>query len=291
MHSSKTAVSITFIGNAHLGAAYKLQLKDEAIVGLKKAPYWTDLYYDVVEHYFWRPQAIGRISDPKKTPRHWDHWKNKLESQETPLNHIVNFLFHIAPQDLLDRVISALLKRHISDLQLVAPTAGTIDGNIVQPDIIVSNSTDLVFVEMKVDSQSSIDQFTKYAIAAHCIMQDEPKLKSVDLVVLSRRADHGHVWKNSKGLGLADERAIRDVAVRGLERDPSIWSQRGVQSFLKSNPKSVSLISAQVKSMGLHLADYGVLERTLREYAAEEKTVARLIDGVLYEFARRRLVE
>ena len=94
---------------------------------LEKTPYWTDLYYDVVEHYFWRPQAIGRISDQTKPSRHWTCWKKKLESQETPLNHIINLLFHIAPQELLDRVISALLKRQIFDLQLVALTAGTID--------------------------------------------------------------------------------------------------------------------------------------------------------------------
>jgi hypothetical protein len=43
--------------------------------------------------------------------------------------------------------------------------------------------------------------------------------------------------------------------------------------------------------MGLHLADYAVLESALFEYAAEEKTVERLIHGVLHEFARRNLVE
>jgi hypothetical protein len=260
-------------------------------VALIKAPYWTDLYYDVVEHYFWRPQAIGRISDRTKPARNWDHWKGKLESQETPLNHIVDFLFHIAPQDLLDRVISALLKRQMSDLQLVAPTPGTLDNNIVQPDIIVCNSTALVFVEMKVDSQSSIDQFTKYAIAAHCIMQDEPEPKSVDLIVLSRYADHGRVWKDSKRLGLADERAVRDAAIRGLEHDPTLWGQRGVQRYLKSNPDVVSLVADRVRSMGLHLVDYAVLEGTLREYAAEEKTVEHLIHGVLHEFSRRHLVK
>ena len=44
----------------------------------------------------------------------------------------------------------------------------------------MSNSAALVFVEMKVDSKCSIDQFAKYAIAAHCIMQDEPQITSVD---------------------------------------------------------------------------------------------------------------
>lgn len=259
-------------------------------MALKKAPYWTDLYYHVIEHYYWRPQAIGRISDHTKIPRPWAHWKDKLTIQETPLNHIIDFLFHIAPQDLLDRVISALLKRKISKLELVIPTAGTIDDNIVQPDIIVSNSKALVFVEMKVDSQSSIDQFTKYAIAAHCIMKDEPKLKSSDLIVLSRHADHGRLWKNSKNLGLTNEQSVRRVAIRGLKHDPTVWSQRGVQSYVRSNPDDISSISKLVRTMGLHLADYSLFEGALRKYAAEEKTVEHLIQGVLHEFSRRHLV-
>ena len=259
-------------------------------MALEKAPYWTDLYYQVVEHYFWRPQAIGRISDPSKPAHPWKHWQDKLKSQETPLNHIIDFLFHVAPQDMLDRVISALLGRTISGLQLVAPSDGTIEGNVVQPDIIVSNATALVFVEMKVDSQSSIDQFTKYAIAAHCILQDEPQIKSVDLVLLGRHTDHGRVWKNAKRLGVSNERSVREAALRGLEHDPSVWGQRGVQSYLKSNPDALPHLCKHVKAMGLRLTDYAVLEAALRAYAAEEKTVERLIDGVLQEFARRKLV-
>lgn len=258
---------------------------------LKKAPYWTDLYYRVVEHYFWRPQAIGRKSDPEGPSRPWDHWKDKLQSQETPLNHILDFLFHIAPQELLDRVVSALLQRQLSNLQLVAPADGTIDYNVVQPDIIVSNSTALVFVEMKVDSKSSIDQFAKYAIAAHCIMEDEPKLTSVDLVLLTRNTDFERVWRDSKRLGLSSERALREVAVRGLEHDPTVWSERGVQRFTKSHPEAIPKLSARIRLMGLHLADYAVLETALREYAADERTVDRLIQGVLQELARRKLVE
>ncbi len=260
-------------------------------MALEKAPYWTDLYYQVIEHYFWRPQAIGRISDESKTPKPWKHWKGKLESQETPLNHIVNLLLHIAPQDLLDLIVSGLLNRQIANLELVVPTKGVIDEHVVQPDIIVCNATELVFIEMKVDSQSSIDQFTKYAIAAHCVMKDEPRLESADLIVLSRQTDHKKVWKNANNLGLGSEASLREVAIRGLQGDQSIWNQSGVKKFLNSDPDSVSDILGQVNSMGLHLADYRILEKMLREYATKEKTVERLIEGVLMEFKRRHLVE
>jgi hypothetical protein len=43
-------------------------------VPLKKAPYWTDLYYRMVEHYFWKPQEIGRKSVREGRSHPWDHW-------------------------------------------------------------------------------------------------------------------------------------------------------------------------------------------------------------------------
>lgn len=257
---------------------------------LEKAPYWTDLYYRVVEYYFWRPQAIGRKSDPGRTSQPWKHWKDTLERQETSLNHILELLFHIAPDELLDRVVSALLQRQVSNFKLVAPTAGTIDYNVVQPDIIVSNSSALVFVEMKVDSQCSIDQFAKYAIAAHCIRQDEPQITSVDLVLLTRHTAHERVWKKAKKLGLSTEQSVREVSTRALQADPTLWDERGVQRYTKSHPEAIPLLAKQLSSMGLHLLDYSVLAKALRDYAVEETTVDRLIHGVLKEFERRNLV-
>jgi hypothetical protein len=257
---------------------------------LEKAPYWTDLYYRVVEHYFWSPHRIGRKSDPEAARWPWNHWKDKLGSQETPLNHILDFLFHIAPERLLDQVVSALLPRPISGLKLVAPSPGTIDYNVVQPDIIVSNSAELVFIEIKVDSRSSIDQFAKYAIAAHCIRQDEPAINSVDLILLGRSTAHGRVWKRARKLGLFSDQAVREVALRALQHEPTIWGERGVQRYIGSHPEVIPALADQLMSMGLHLRDYCPVESALRNYASEDTTLNHLIDGVLHEFTRRRLV-
>jgi hypothetical protein len=257
---------------------------------LEKSPSWTELYYQVVEHYFWRPQAIGRKANPKISPQPWVHWKLKLQKQETPLNHILNFLFHIAPQELLDQAISALTQRQLSNLELVTPTQGTINNNIVQPDIIVCNLSSLVFIEMKVDSQSSIDQFAKYAIAAHSIAKDEPTITTIDLVLLSKHTEHGKIWKNSRKLGLTDTQSLRNVAISGLLNDGKIWGERGVKRHLKHFPESVHDIAKHIDSMGVHLSNYETLGRALSNYAAEEKTVGRLIEGVLAEFEARGLL-
>jgi len=190
---------------------------------------------------------------------------------------------------LLDRVVSAFLGRSAVGGQLVSASADVVDVHIVQPDIIFSDGRALVFIEMKVDSCSSIDQFVKYAIAAHCICRDSPNIESVDLVMLSRDGTHLQLWKKAKTLGLTDTAAVRKVALRGLKEDMDVWGEAGVPSFLEKNPGVTAALSQQVSSMGLHLADYRSLQTTLQEYATEEKTVSRLIEGVLWEFARRGL--
>lgn len=258
-------------------------------MALKKAPYWTDLYYSLVEHYFWRPQDIGRKAHPDMPSHPWAYWRSRLLSQETPLNHILDLLFHISPKELLDQSISALLERQESNLELVSPEEGTLDDNVVQPDIIVSNNKSLIFVEMKVDSKSSIDQFVKYAIAAHCILKDEPAIESVNLIILSRHRDHSQIWRGAKRKGLKSVDEIRELALKGLNGDQSIWDERGVQRYLSKNPAAVADLSNIIQTMGLHLADYKMLESALSTYIKKEKSIAPLVEGVLEEFGRRKL--
>lgn len=256
---------------------------------LRKAQLWTDIYYRVVEEFFWRPQIIGRKSDPNRPSRPWSHWRQKLASQEVALNHILDLLFHIAPQELLDLVVSDLLTTQLTGFELVEPSEGLIDPNIVQPDVILSNGETVVFLEMKVDSKSGIDQFVKYAIASHLIRRDEPALSRSELVILGRELDHAKVWKRSKSLGLKSAAHVRAAAKRGLGGDDSVWSERGVQRFLARNPTAASDLGGIVESMGLVLADYHTLADVLRGFAAREETAERLVHGVLGELNRRGL--
>lgn len=257
-------------------------------MALQKAPFWTDLYYQVVQHYFWSPQRIGRISDPNKTGKPWAHWRNALASQETPLNHIIDLLFHIAPDDFIDFVMTALLGRNVEGFNLVETSEGTLDSNVVQPDMILCNGKELVFIEMKVDSQSSIDQYIKYAIASACIRAEEKSIKSVDLIMLTRKADHRFVWKNARRLKIECEDSLKQVARKAL-KDNSILCQRGVQKHFRRNPDDLDTVAAEIDRLCLHMVDYTVLKHAMEVYASKEKSLSNLIHGVIEELNRRSL--
>lgn len=257
-------------------------------MALRKAPFWTDLYYKVVEYYFWSPQVIGRISNPGKSAKPWHHWRNSLSSQETPLNHIIDFLFHIAPDEFLDSVLVSLLGREAKGFSLVEPSAGTLDASIVQPDMIICNQKELVFIEMKVDSQSSVDQFIKYAIAAECIRAEDPLIRSTDLIMLARKAEHSCVWKNAGRLGIQCDESLRQIAKLALDKE-SILCQRGVQKYFRANPDAKVKIAAQIDRMRLHMVDYSVLKDAMTAYVSREKSLNNLINGVIEELGRRSL--
>ncbi len=257
------------------------------VMALTRSSQWTDLYYKIVGHYFWNPAEIGRVSDKSKPSHHWRHWESKLRKQEAPLNHILDFLFYLAPQDLLDDVISKMLGRRVTNLELVVADREVLSGNLVQPDIIVTNGSDLIFVEMKVESQSSIDQFVKYAIAAHCLTKSERSLKSASLVLLAKHTNFQSLWKNAKKLDITDAKSLRSVAIRGLDGDSSVWSQKSVQRYLSTTPDARSSVRRHVKDLELSIANYGDLTSVLEAHPTNESIVSRIIEGVLSEIKQR----
>jgi len=260
-------------------------------MAMSPAPFWTDLYYHVVEYYFWRPQLIGRKALPGVPAKAWPEWERGLRGQEIPLNHILDFLFYVSPPVLLDRVVTALTGRTFEGLALSAAGPGVLDVHVVQPDMILTNGKQLVLIEMKVDSKSSVDQLVKYAIGAHCMMQDHPEIDSVDLVLLSRTTDHNRAWKNQKALGIVDESSLRAAAVRRLTGDDSIGAKGGIQRFKRLRPDAFQEVGTTLEAMKLHLVNYDSLAAALRQFAAQEHTLSRLIDGVLHEFQERKLVQ
>lgn len=256
---------------------------------LGKAPSWTDFYYSIVEYYFWRPQLIGRIKHPELAGKRWTHWEQKLRSQEAPLNHILDLFFHFAPQRLLDIYISELLNRHVTGLDLVYPQDGAIDYNIVQPDIILRNNNSLIFIEMKVDSKSSLDQFAKYAIASNWLISNDSSVDNIDLIVLSRYTSHDKVWQRSSNLGISSTEAVKRITVEGLKGNRSVWRQRAVPKFLETYSNSIKDVIAIVDKMNVTLTDYQLLYDSLQKFAASETIVEDLISGVLDELEKREL--
>jgi len=243
---------------------------------------WTSHYYSIVEHYFWEPGLIGRKSHGETHP--WDYWKESLERQETPLNQMLNLLFCLAPRQVVDDCIGALVGGSLSGTGLVEVG---LNHSIVQPDLVFKSGRRVTFVEMKVDSKSSIDQFVKYAIAAQLIQAEGANIESFHLVMLSRSTLHEKLWQGHRFHATQE---LRDLAVQGLRHDSGVWRQSAVPTYLAGHPDRIDDLERIISSMGVTLRDYSTLRASLEVARSfDDSTLGRLIDGVLCEFDKRGL--
>ena len=255
---------------------------------VKQQAHWTSLYYEIVSDYFWAPQMIGRISDPKRRSRRWEFWDKKLKSQELALNHILNLAFYLAPQELVDNSLSSLVGKEVSGMQLVKLQKSNV--HLIQPDLVFTDSERVCFIEMKVDSRSGVDQFAKYAIAAKQLLDGPGGVEEVILVMLVRHAEHSRIWKRAKLDGLTSLAGLRDHTLHGFAGGTDVWKEKAVPRFISGFPGDLPRVREVVETMEVRLADYGSLAEVFRSYPAPDPTAEKLIKGVLVEIERRGLV-
>lgn len=251
---------------------------------IKELDGWTDHYYDFIDHYYWRPNRIGLKKD-KTTSKGWGPWLEKLRQYEPALNHMFDLFFHLAPQDLVDDAIGRLVGQPVDGMRLVK-----LDGlnpNVVQPDMVFFDGLQLVFVEMKVRSTSSVDQFVKYAIAAQ---HGANLANQFHLVMLVPEAKHEKVWKGK----FRSKEDLRATALRGIDGDDSVWSRpkNAARTHMENlENRGLEGLREIVQSITLTLKDYSSLQQTLQAYLeAEDRngTTQRLVEGMLRELCNRQ---
>jgi len=262
----------------------------EETVGVKRAGPWAEIYYEAVEDYFWVPKLIGRR--PLEVSSSWGELSEALRQREVPLNHILNMFFVLAPQAVLDAALSALVGAPVSGFELASKSRGLPElsrkaGVFTRPDFIFTNDVELLVVEMKLDTESGVDQFVKYAILAERFAELHPGLKAARLVLLAKTRDFARLWGDR---GVADEDALRARALRGISGGGGIWKASGVQRYLQKASDAVrTRLCQRVKSMPLSVSTFTDLLDALTRQPGPDPTAAKLIDGLVKELKGRSL--
>ena len=253
---------------------------------MKKLTHWTAQYYDQVEHYYWRPQDFGRIT--KGQGKSWGYWRDKLHVQETPLNHLLSQLFVMMPLDFTEHILSKSTDKPMKGYQLVNPyhKSAPLNG-AVQPDLTFQSQNEILFIEMKVDSYSSLDQFVKYAIAALAYEKAFGIQDSLDLVMLGKSTSFGSMFRPVKTI--PDEETLRTQALLGINGAP-VWTQAGTQSFVnKSTAKDRERLIAIINRLKLHFLDYQSLGTAIHGYESPDETASKIANSFIAELQSRTL--
>ena len=249
---------------------------------------WTKEYYEIMEFYYWEPQHIGKIKNPKSSIRDSYKMREKLRKMEVSLNHQLNLFFLLAPKDFHRRFFQSIFKKELKeDLQMLSGGAADkiISANLTQPDMMFVGNAQNFFVELKLDSKSSIDQVLKYTVLHALECEAAGTVKPFYMLFIGK-GGFENLWKerfkNVTGL----KNTIRSYNYKALERKTKVLAAIDFDSIVETALRS-----------RIEMINYTKLSKFIDGYSKEinlksiySDSIIRLMEGMREELEFRGLV-
>ncbi|MEP7306397.1 MAG: hypothetical protein ABJA98_12845, partial [Acidobacteriota bacterium] len=128
---------------------------------------WIDSYYEALEFLYWEPQHLGRKTNPVAELNTLEKVKRRLRRMEVTLNHNIAQFFLLAPDSFRNDLFAELFAQPFTGRLEMFGRAAELELELVnsmQPDLAFVSEVDVVSLEMKVGSKSSVTQVLKYAL-------------------------------------------------------------------------------------------------------------------------------
>ena len=150
---------------------------------------WTEIIYDVYDFLYWEPQHIWKIKNKNSKINSVKKSINHIEKMEVSLNQILNIFFSFLPSELFTNLVEGVIKKPISKekytlyLKEVDNLIDWINFS-TQPDFFFIWKEKNIFIEMKINSKSSLEQLMKYIYLHIKDCERENKEKKLVLIFL-----------------------------------------------------------------------------------------------------------
>ena len=132
---------------------------------------WNNEYYDIINFYYWEPQHLGKIKNPNSKIQSIHDALSHIAKMEVSLNHQFNLFFQLLPSVILNDILNKIDNNYISTDKLSYQSIEDINtlnlNDATQPDVFFKSNKDLVAIEFKLGTKSSIEQIMKYATLFH----------------------------------------------------------------------------------------------------------------------------
>ena len=249
-------------------------------------PHWNNVYYDILQEYYWDPKLIGRVPANPAIFANDREMLGNLRRMEVSLNHILALFFSLAPQDYVcglerevfgDTTDKTYRNVGIFELRQNAPHDPT------QPDIFMASADTCFSVEVKIGAKSSLDQVVKYALLHSCHEKRTGEVLRSRLMYLTPRPV-AKTW----GEKFSDVETMR-VALDGFD----------FATFLKKSKMSKVLTAAELeaasRSMEVSHITFERFHQITKTYAESispgvrfADSARKLVDGLIHELEFRR---
>jgi hypothetical protein len=250
---------------------------------------WTSEYYDIMEFYYWEPQHLGKIKNPKSRYNNEKKALQHIQNMEVSLNHMFNIFFRLAPSAFINQVISNSFGKNIQDSFTLQGRYDILEfSSLVQPDLLFSSETTNFSIEMKIGAKSSLSQVYKYALL-HWLEQQHSDSQKKSLLLYVGKGSFNDLWVEGFTSAVELKKQALNLDISKLrtnaakkETIPIDWY--AVQSVLDNTDIaycSYSEFSMLLKAFLTHLT----------ENSNESETIHKLFSGLYAELERRALIE
>jgi hypothetical protein len=262
---------------------------------------WTSQYYDTAEFYYWEPQHLGKIKNPKSRYNNQQDVLDHIQNMEVSLNHIFNVFFRIVPSKFINTLLNETCNVGASpviraDTQGDFYTQGRYDvlkfSKLVQPDLLFTSEIANFSIEMKIGAKSSLEQVYKYALL-HWMEENYTGIKKESvLLYMGVKEEFSSLWSEKypntdEVIQAALELDIDNLKIRASKTESVKVNWDEVKGILKrtaigycSYPTFCTILNVQNQRMQSEASSPECKEMT-----------KNLFDGMWSELSRRGLSE
>ena len=243
---------------------------------------WTSEYYDVMEFYYWEPQHLGKIKNPKSRYNNQFKSLEHIRNMEVSLNHMFNVFFRLTPSKFVSDLLSTTCNV-VADSKL--SMQGRYDvrkfSKMVQPDLLFVSDNINFSIEMKIGAKSSLEQVYKYALL-HWLWQQHSGRKRQSVLLYIGKGEFQDLWSEKFNnfqelIKVAIDFDIGKLQIRAKKVEDIDINWDEVQDILSNTI--------------IDYCSYSDFNRLLNGYSDESssETEVKLFDGLSFELEKRGL--
>jgi hypothetical protein len=239
---------------------------------------WTSEYYDVMEFYYWEPQHLGKIKNPKSQYSNQLKSLEHIQNMEVSLNHMFNVFFRLAPSHFTNTLLNKFCNTSIGDQFFMQ---GRYDirrfSQLVQPDLLFTSDSANFSIEMKIGAKSSLEQVYKYALL-HWLEQEYSGIKKKSILLYIGKNDFQSLWVDKFKNPI-------DVINSAIELDISNLKNKGLKV------ENIDIDWDEVKNILSNTiighCNYSEFSQLLSNNKDNNEVTGKLFNGLISELDRR----
>jgi len=249
---------------------------------------WTSEYYDIMEFYYWEPQHLGKIKNPKSRYNNEKKALQHIQNMEVSLNHMFNIFFRLAPSSFVNQIITNCFGKNIQESFTLQSRYDILKfSSLVQPDLLFSSETTNFSIEMKIGAKSSLSQVYKYALL-HWLEQQHSNTQKKSLLLYMGKGNFDDLWVESFA-------GVDELKKQVVSLDISKLKTKAVKK--ETIPIDWYEIQNMLNDTNIVYCSYSEFSTLLRKFSAqildksdESETIHKLFSGLYLELERRELI-